>query len=117
MTSQDAKLVAKILSLGARNGRIALFGNLQTDILPLPTSRMSKVRCPDGVTRTRGERLHLLPDIPTDEREKEITSALIVAGILGFCGTVNVLGIEEISPATNLVRYKCNLQMRSRNLS
>lgn len=112
MTSQDAKLVGKILSLGARNGGIALFGNLQTDILQLPTSRMSKIRCPDGATRTRGERLDLLADIPTDEREKEITSALIVAGILGFCGTVNVLGMEEISPFTNVVRYKCNIAMR-----
>ena len=104
--SQDAKLVAKILSLGARNGGIARFGNLQTDILPLPTTRSSKVRCPDGVTRTRGDRLDSLPDIPTDEREKEITSALIVAGILGFCGTVNALGIDDISPVTNLVRFK-----------
>ncbi|CAJ1967013.1 unnamed protein product [Cylindrotheca closterium] len=105
VTSQDAKLVGKILSLGARNGRIALFGNLQTDFLPLPTARMSKVRCPDGVTRTRGERLDLLPDIPTDEREKEITSALIVGSILAFCGTVNVLGMDEISPATNFVWF------------
>ncbi|KAL3945765.1 MAG: hypothetical protein SGBAC_000154 [Bacillariaceae sp.] len=105
VTSQDAKLVGKILSLGARNGGIALFGNLQTDILQLPTSRMSKIRCPDGATRTRGERLDLLADIPTDEREKEITSALIVAGILGFCGTVNVLGMEEISPFTNVVWF------------
>jgi hypothetical protein len=104
VTAQDASVVSQVLSLGARNGGIMRFGNLQTDITPLPTSRSSRVRCPDGATRTRGERLDGLPDIPTDNRAKEVSSALVVATIVGFCGTVNVLGMDDISPFTNVVR-------------
>lgn len=99
-------VVSQVLSLGARNGRIMRFGNLQTEVTPMPTSRSSKVRCPDGATRTRGERLDNLPDIPSDNRAKEVSSALVVAGVVGFCGTVNVLGVDEISPFTNVVRMR-----------
>jgi hypothetical protein len=97
--------MAKILSLGARNGGVSQFGNLQTEITPLPTARSSRVKCPDGTTRTRGERLDILPDVPTDDRGTEVTSALAVASVTGFCGTVNVLGIDEISPFTNVVWF------------
>jgi hypothetical protein len=79
------------------------FGNLQTDITLLPVARTSRVLCPDGITRTRGERLDALPDIPTDNRAAEVSSALLVATIVGFCGTVNVLGFDQIAPFTNVV--------------
>jgi hypothetical protein len=46
-----------------------------------------------------------LPDVPTDDRGTEVTSALAVASVTGFCGTVNVLGIDEISPFTNVVWF------------
>eukprot|EP00980_Cylindrotheca_fusiformis_P008787 scaffold1869_cov122-Cylindrotheca_fusiformis.AAC.49 len=105
VTAQDTKIVSQVLSLGARNGRIMRFGNLQAEITPLPTSRSSKVRCPDGKTRTREERLESLPDVPTDNRALEVSSALTVATVVGFCGTVNVLGMDEISPFTNFVWF------------
>ena len=95
VTAQDAKIVAQVLSLGARNGGISRFGNLQTDVIPMPTMRSSKVRCPDGVTRTRGERLDNLVEVPYDDRGTEVASALAIAAIVGFCGTVNVLGLDH----------------------
>jgi hypothetical protein len=97
--------MAQIMSLSARNGRVSQYGNLQAEITPLPVTRTSKVKCPDGTTRTRGERLNLLPDVPTDDRGAEVTSALAVVSVVGFCGTVDVLGIEEISPFTNVVWF------------
>jgi hypothetical protein len=105
VTAQDAKIMAQILSLAARNGGVSQYGNLQAEITPLPTTRDSRVKCPDGTTKTRGERLDGLPDVPTDDRGTEVTSALAVASIIGFCGTVDVLGINEISPFTNLVWF------------
>jgi hypothetical protein len=97
--------MAQIMSLSARNGRVSQYGNLQSEITPLPVTRTSKVKCPDGTTRTRGERLNLLPDVPTDDRGAEVTSALAVVSVVGFCGTVDVLGIEEISPFTNVIWF------------
>lgn len=44
-----------------------------------------------------------LPDIPTDDRGKEVTSALAVAGTVGFCWVAGILNVEEITPFTNTV--------------
>ena len=95
--------MAQVLSLCSRNGGVSQFGTFQTDVTPLPTSPTSRVKCPDGSTKTRNDRLADLPDVPTDDRGTEITSALAVASVLGFCGVVNVLGFDEISPYTTLV--------------
>lgn len=95
--------MGQIMSLVSKNGGVKQFGNLQREVTPMPLSRTARVRCPDGSTRTRGERLDALPDIPTDDRASEVSSALAVAGVVGFCGAVNVLGIDEISPFTTAV--------------
>lgn len=117
VTAQDAKIVAQVLSLGARNGGISRFGNLQTDVIPMPTMRSSKVRCPDGVTRTRGERLDSLVEVPYDDRGTEVASALAIAAIVGFCGTVNVLGLDQISIFTNIVSLRLSVAALLRKLS
>lgn len=95
--------MAKVVSLSARNGSVSQYGQLQREITQLPTTINTRVRCPDGKTRTRGERLDSLPDIPTDERGSEISSALAVSSVLGFCWVAGVLNIEEITPFTTLV--------------
>jgi len=105
VTTQDAKIMAQIMSLGRKNGGISQFGNLQGEITPMPGSPLSKVRCPDGSTKTRLERLADVPEVPSDDRSIEVTSALAVAGIVGFCGTVNVLNLDAISPFTNVVWF------------
>ena len=105
VTKQDAKLMAYVMSLGARNGGVSQFGSLQADITPLPASPMQRVRCPDGSTKTRQQRLDILPEVPTDDRASEVSSALTVASVAGFCGVVNVLGIEAIAPFTTLVWF------------
>lgn len=101
--AKDSKTMAKVVSLSAKNGSISQYGILQRDITPLPTTINTRVQCPDGTTKTRGERLAILPDIPTDERGTEITSALAVSSVLVFCWTVGVLNIDEITPFTTLV--------------
>jgi len=101
--AKDSKTMAKVISLSAKNGSISQYGLSQRDITPLPTTINTKVQCPDGTTKTRGERLAILPDIPTDERGSEISSALAVSSILGFCWVAGVLNIEEITPFTSLV--------------
>ncbi len=105
MTTQDAKTIALVMSLGKRNGGIAQFGNLQGEIIPMPPSPMVTVRCPDGSTKTRLERLAAVSEVPTDDREIEVTSALAVSGIVGFCATVNVLNIDAISPFTSAIWF------------
>ena len=95
--------MAKIISLSSRNGSASQYGILQREITPLPTTRGTRVTCPDGRSRTRGERLDSLPDIPTDDRGKEVTSALGVAGTVGFCWVVGILNIQEITHFTNTV--------------
>ena len=94
--------MAKVISLSARNGSVSQYGRLQRDIAQLPTSANTKVRCADGTTKTRGERLATVPDIPTDERASEIASALAITSILGFCWVAGVLDIKEITPYTSL---------------
>mmetsp|Transcript_12551 Transcript_12551/g.23450 ORF Transcript_12551/g.23450 Transcript_12551/m.23450 type:complete len:525 (+) Transcript_12551:146-1720(+) len=99
--AQDAKIMAQVMSLAAKNRSISQYGILQREITPLPTSRDSRVKCPDGKTRTRGERLDSLPDVPTDDRGKEVTSALAVTTVLGLCWVAGVLNLEDITPLTN----------------
>jgi len=101
--AKDSKTMSKVISVSAKNGSISQYGLLQREITPLPTTIDTKVKCPDGTTKTRGERLALLPDIPTDERGSEISSALAVSSVLGFCWVAGVLNIEEITPFTSLV--------------
>jgi len=100
--AKDSKTMAKVISVSAKNGSISQYGLLQREITPLPTTINTKVKCPDGTTKSRGERLALLPDIPTDERGSEISSALAVSSVLGFCWVAGVLNIEEITPFTSL---------------
>lgn len=95
--------MAKVISLSAKNGSVSQYGQLQRDITQMPTSSFTKVNCPDGTTKTREERLNNLPDIPTDERGSEISSALAVSGILGFCWVAGVLNIEDITPFTSFI--------------
>jgi hypothetical protein len=99
--AQDAKLMAKIMSLATKNRSISQYGILQREFAPLPVRRDSRVKCPDGRTRTRAERLDSLPDIPTDDRGKEVTSALAVSTVLGFCWVAGILGLDDITPLTN----------------
>lgn len=93
------------MSLAKKNGGIAQYGNLQGEITPMPPSPMAKIRCPDGSTKTRLERLAAVAEVPSDDRVSEVTSALAVAGVVGFCGTVNVLDIDAISPFTSVVWF------------
>jgi hypothetical protein len=93
--------MAEVMSLAAKNRGISQYGILQREIIPLPTNRNSRVKCPDGKTRTRGERLDYLPDIPMDDRGKEVTSALAVTTVLGFCWVAGVLQMDDITPFTN----------------
>ena len=53
--------------------------------------------------KSRSERLDSLPEIPTDERGTEITSALTVSSVLGFCWVCGVLGFDTITPYTTIV--------------
>lgn len=95
--------MARVISLSAKNGSVSQYGLLQREITQLPAMTNSKVRCPDGTTKTRGERLASLPDIPTDERGSEISSALAVSSVLGFCWVAGILDLEPISTVTNFL--------------
>mmetsp|Transcript_95 Transcript_95/g.189 ORF Transcript_95/g.189 Transcript_95/m.189 type:complete len:477 (+) Transcript_95:139-1569(+) len=101
--AQDAKIMAEALSLSLRNGGLSEYGTLQAELRPLPPSPSSRVRCPDGSMKTREQRLDSLPDIPTDDRAKEISSALAASGVVATCAACNVLGLEDITPYTNVL--------------
>lgn len=95
--------MARVISLSAKNGSISRYGLLQREMIPLPTSFNEKIKCPDGTMKSRSERLDSLPEIPTDERGTEITSALTVSSVLGFCWVCGVLGFDTITPYTTIV--------------
>jgi len=101
--SKDSKTMARVISLSAKNGSISRYGLLQREMIPLPTSFNEKIKCPDGTMKSRSERLDSLPEIPTDERGTEITSALTVSSLLGFCWVCGVLGFDTITPYTTIV--------------
>lgn len=101
--SKDSKTMARVISLSAKNGSISRYGLLQREMIPLPTSFNEKIKCPDGTMKSRSERLDSLPEIPTDERGTEITSALTVSSVLGFCWVCGVLGFDTITPYTTIV--------------
>ena len=91
------------LSLSLKNGGMTQYGALQSFITPMPSVPTSKVKCPDGTTKTRQERLENLPNVPMDDRGAEVTSALLFASVVGFCFATNILGMEDIKPLTNLL--------------
>mmetsp|Transcript_21198 Transcript_21198/g.50395 ORF Transcript_21198/g.50395 Transcript_21198/m.50395 type:complete len:508 (+) Transcript_21198:52-1575(+) len=101
--AQDSKTMAKIVSLATKNGGFSQYGILQREISPLPPAQTSGVRLFDGSMKTRTERLAALPDVPTDDRGKEVTSAVAVSTIVGFCWTTNVLDLDGITPLTNTI--------------
>ena len=95
--------MAQVLSLGRRNSGILEYGALQGDILDLPSSPGTRVKCPDGQTKTRAGRLASVPDVPVDDRATEVTSALAVAGLAGGCELTNLAGLDDLAPGANLL--------------
>lgn len=105
--TEDPRAMSTVLSLCTRNGAIAQYGSLQGTITPFPPVPASRVRCPDGKTRTRAERIEVLPTIPTDDRASEVASALAVSLVVGGCLFINsfgsTFGLEDWSPYTSLL--------------
>ena len=104
--TQDALIMADVLSQAVRNpGGLKQYGILQSSILELPSSPTVRVLCPDGQRKTRDERLERLPDVPTDDRGTEITSAVATLGVVGICFLANLFGMDDITPFTNIVWF------------
>jgi hypothetical protein len=97
--------MSKIMSLCRRNGGGTIqYGNQIAEVLALPSTPTTRIKCPDGSTKTRQERLQSVPDIPQDDRVQEIASALAVAAIAGACEATNLIGgLEDIAPYANVV--------------
>lgn len=106
VTTQDALIMSDMLSLAIKNQNgLNQYGILQSSILDLPSNPSQKVLCPDGTRKTRRERLDALDDVPSDDRGKEVTSALAVSGVVGVCFLANFLGMEDITPLTNFISF------------
>ena len=95
--------MSRVLSLATKNRGIRNFGSLQADVIPLPTSPTSKVKCPDGSYKTRRERLENVADVPFDDRSREVASALAFAGLVGACLAADFVHFDDITPFTNLL--------------
>lgn len=105
-TTNDPRTISKILSLTLKNGSLSYYGSLQSTINPLPPTQTSKV---PNSSMTRQQRLNKLVDVPTDDRAKEVTSALATMGIVGTSfilqGIGNGLGLDELSFYTTFFSY------------
>lgn len=101
--AQDAELMAQVLSLCLKNGGIQSFGSLQADILLLPSAPTSQIKCPDGSRKTRTERLASVADIPSDNRAKEVSSALAVAAVAAGCTLTDVMHADDITLYANTI--------------
>ena len=106
-TTESAAAMASVMSLGKANGGVRNYGSLQSFVTQIPTNPNARVVCPDGVSRTKDERLALLQDVPTDDRTTEVTAALTTMGVLGFCIFVRLLGglfgLEDLQGPADLV--------------
>jgi hypothetical protein len=101
--TQDAKIMANILSLCARNpGGIRQYGSQQAEILAFPPNSASRALCPDGIRKTRTERLESVAPVPTDERVKEVTSALAATALGVLCFFTAVTN-QDAAPYANAV--------------
>lgn len=76
---------------------------MQTDILPLPPQPTSRVKCPDGTTKSRTERLESVADIPTDNRGQEVSSALSVSAVAASCAFTDIAHMDDITIYTNAI--------------
>lgn len=95
--------MARTLSAMTKNGGIAQYGAQQADVRLLPTSPTTKVKCADGSTKTRAERLASVAEVPSDDRAKEVTSALAVGAVVAGCLVTDVMHMNDLTPLTNLV--------------
>ena len=106
--------MATVLSLAIKNGRLSQYGSLQTRLCTFPPNPDSKFRNPHAVDgggrlETRSSRLESLSNVPTDDRESEIFSALITLAVVGLCLLVNGLSnagagfLEDMTPITGFV--------------
>ena len=106
-TTESPSAMSSVMSLSMANGGIKNFGALQSFVTTVPTNPNTKVVCPDGVRRTRSERLAILQPVPMDDRAKEITSALAVAGLLSLCLVVrsfgSLFGLDDLQGPADLV--------------
>lgn len=104
--TQDAPTMAEVLSLCRRNRQgIAQYGAQQTELLLLPATPSTQIKCPDGTIKTRQERLQSVDPVPTDNRAEETSAALAFGTFLAVCTTTNVLGMNEITPLTNVLLW------------
>jgi hypothetical protein len=99
--------MSSALSLSATNGGIKNFGALQSFVTTVPTNPNTRVVCPDGVRRTKEERLAILQPVPMDDRASEVASALAVALVLSLCLIVrsfgSLFGLEDLQGPADLV--------------
>jgi hypothetical protein len=79
--------------------RVQAYGLQQPQVRLYPSTPTQKVRCPDGSYQTAAERLAKLPDIPTDERGKEVTAALAVTTVGGLLEGVDIF--TDYDPIAN----------------
>jgi hypothetical protein len=94
--------MSQVLSLALQNGGLLQYGSQQADILLLPSSPSTKVRCRDGM-KTRKDRLDSVADVPTDNREAEVTSALAFVGCAAACVFTDVFHLNDVTLYANLV--------------
>mmetsp|Transcript_29187 Transcript_29187/g.33511 ORF Transcript_29187/g.33511 Transcript_29187/m.33511 type:complete len:519 (-) Transcript_29187:182-1738(-) len=103
-TTSDSRTIAKTLSLISKNGSLKFYGSLQSSINALPPTPNSKI---PKSRMTRAERLATLPEVPMDERGKEVSAALATMSIVGisfiFQGVGNGLGLDELAFYTSLL--------------
>lgn len=97
--AQDASVMDNVMSLCLKNGGLTQYGSRQADVLMFPPTPSSPV---PGLGKTRQERLATIT-IPSDERGKEISNALLIGGIASGCVLANILGLEDVTPFTNVL--------------
>jgi hypothetical protein len=88
--------MARVLSQCLQNPRgIQMYGVQQTDVLPFPLSYTAKLKCPDGSKKTIAERLDALPNVPVDDRVKEIASAGAFGAAVASCEVTTLLSADD----------------------
>lgn len=106
-TTDSPTAMSSVMSLSKGNGGINNFGCLQSSITTLPTNPTTRVLCPDGVKRTKAERLAVLQPVPADDRASEVTSALATAGVLSLCLIIrsvgSLFGLEDFQGPADIV--------------
>lgn len=84
-----------------RQTPIAQYGSQMAELRMYPSNPNVRIRCPDGTMMTAVERLAKLPNVPSDDRSREVSAAVLVTAMGGLLEGVDIF--TDYDPIANAI--------------